>query len=382
MKYLSYRFIAACILLPPLLYILTIYGIERYCYYRIAGAVTRIVPGDMGALLNGTVRLSDAVSANLTRFLSETPYREWGARIDVTVLTRTGKLIYPQPVEGRPTPLTQNDPLTTASINFGLLQEGLVTRIDVNLDPGSWFSTIVLCLDVIVFLLLFGWHYRRSLRRLRIEDCRREEETRRLQGLLSFFSKDLSVLADERRRLEETLQAAEQRFQSERHRASENEHAWVAEIESLERQLAENQARQADQKTVIDSLGERLKKMETPVKRKENAHRRQLALIERRFRTLYKNIDLHERALDGLQALNDDLQLKAEELIHQLDADSGRVVIKRKVFTKNKKETVFEVAFGNHGRVYFRAGDGRRLDVVTIGTKHTQRKDLEYIERL
>ena len=382
MRYLSYRFIAACILLPPLLYILSIYGIESYFYNRIASAVTHLVPGDTGALLNGTVRLSDAVGTNLNRFLSDVPYREWGARVDVTVMTRTGKLIYPQPVEGRALPLSQNDPLLTASLNFGLLQEGLVSTVNVQVGRNSLVANILLCADVLGFLLLFGWYYRRGVKRSQKEDGQRNEEIQRLQGLLNRFSEDLSVLAEDRRQLEETLQSAEQRFHTERHRASENEEAWVAEIENLEGQLAANQARQEDQQTVIDSLKERLGQLEKPNKRKEASNRRQLATLKKRFSTLYKNIDIHERALKGFQDLTDDLQLKAEEIIHNLDADVSRVAVKRKVFSKNRNDTVLEVMFGNHGRFYFQPCPGNRFEVVVIGTKHTQQKDLEYIERL
>lgn len=80
--------------------------------------------------------------------------------------------------------------------------------------------------------------------------------------------------------------------------------------------------------------------------------------------------------------LSEDQQIKAEETIHQLDRDPGTVIVKRKVFSgKKHKATCFEVLFAYNGRIYF-MNHPNKTQVVIIGTKHTQTRDMEYLHNL
>jgi hypothetical protein len=76
------------------------------------------------------------------------------------------------------------------------------------------------------------------------------------------------------------------------------------------------------------------------------------------------------------------MRLKAEEVIHQINAAPDLVTIKRKVFGKKNRDTVLEVVFAYKGRLYFRKGPGRRVEIVAIGTKNTQERELEYLAGL
>lgn len=58
------------------------------------------------------------------------------------------------------------------------------------------------------------------------------------------------------------------------------------------------------------------------------------------------------------------------------------MTIKRKVFSKKSRETVLEVLFAYRGRLYFRTSRDQHVEILTIGTKNTQLKDLEFIDRL
>ena len=80
--------------------------------------------------------------------------------------------------------------------------------------------------------------------------------------------------------------------------------------------------------------------------------------------------------------MTEEMGLKAEELIHQLNADAALVPVKRKVFTKKGNTTAFEVTFAYNGRLYFRKSKDNRVEILTIGTKNTQQKDLTYIDSL
>jgi hypothetical protein len=86
--------------------------------------------------------------------------------------------------------------------------------------------------------------------------------------------------------------------------------------------------------------------------------------------------------VDGFLDLNEELRLKAEEVIHQLNANSDLVAVKRKVFGKKNRETVLEVVFAYKGRLYFRKREDRRVEVVAIGTKNTQERELEFLSSL
>jgi hypothetical protein len=86
--------------------------------------------------------------------------------------------------------------------------------------------------------------------------------------------------------------------------------------------------------------------------------------------------------VEGFVDLNDEMRLKAEEIIHQLDSAPDLVTIKRKVFGKKNRETVLEVVFAYKGRLYFRKGTDRRLEVLAVGTKNTQDRELEFLANL
>lgn len=91
---------------------------------------------------------------------------------------------------------------------------------------------------------------------------------------------------------------------------------------------------------------------------------------------------MNNRAIEGFVDLTEEMKIKAEEVIHQLNDDPKLVQIKRKVFGKKNRETVFEVLFAYKGRLYFRKIAGTQMEVVVIGTKLTQNKDLSFIEKL
>ena len=104
--------------------------------------------------------------------------------------------------------------------------------------------------------------------------------------------------------------------------------------------------------------------------------------LGKRFKALYKNIELTQRALNALTDMTDDMSLKAEEIIHQLNSDPDLVSVKRKVFSKKGKTASFEVVFAYNGRLYFRRTNGKRIKILTIGSKNTQSKDLMFIDNI
>ena len=54
----------------------------------------------------------------------------------------------------------------------------------------------------------------------------------------------------------------------------------------------------------------------------------------------------------------------------------------RNVFGGKGQKTVLEVIFGYKGRLYFRHTDDRRVEVLAVGTKNTQAKELDFLAKL
>jgi hypothetical protein len=91
---------------------------------------------------------------------------------------------------------------------------------------------------------------------------------------------------------------------------------------------------------------------------------------------------VNERAVEGYQDLEEAMKIKCEEVIHQLNDDPDQVIIKRKVFGKKNRETVFEVLFAYKGRLYFRRLKDNTIEILAVGTKNTQDRELDFLDRL
>jgi DNA repair exonuclease SbcCD ATPase subunit len=105
--------------------------------------------------------------------------------------------------------------------------------------------------------------------------------------------------------------------------------------------------------------------------------------LSRRMRTLYKNLEIDDRAIQDLVALRDEpMRLKAEEGIKRLVEDPDSAAIRRKVGGLPPQLSIFELGFAGKGRIYYTKGRQHRVRVLAIGAKNTQKTDLEYLSRL
>ena len=103
----------------------------------------------------------------------------------------------------------------------------------------------------------------------------------------------------------------------------------------------------------------------------------------KRFGVLYKNIKMNRKAIAGLLNLNEDQQIKAEECILLLDHKPEKITIKRKVFSgKKHKTTCLEVLFAYNGRLYFKQKEKNEKEILVVGTKNTQAKDMGILHNL
>ena len=151
------------------------------------------------------------------------------------------------------------------------------------------------------------------------------------------------------------------------------------EIDALEVLLTEAQDDLETRDVEIQRLQNTLKTASKPAP----ARSREVDVIARRLRTLYKNLEFDDRAINDLVALRDSLMLlKAEESIQRLANDSDNTFVRRKIGGFPPRISVCELNFAGKGRIYFTTASDRRYRILSVGAKNTQKTDLEYLRKL
>ena len=373
---------AACILLPPILYILTAYLSERHFQAVYTDEIEAVYLGDTRQLLDGSKRLRESVAANIDRYLNTRRLIPLGMDVIVTATTRSGELLYPAVFDQDDIKRPETAPTVVAQENYALMNEGLSIQVVTKFEHNRILSNAFLAAYVVLAILFFYLHFRRAATHIDVEESRRRKEIDRLLHLEEQNTLKLENLLSERERLKSEFEGLKQNLDTEKTRALQNEDELIDEIDALEKKLNENLLLQDAQQEEILELQERLVAHEKSQRKGKKQKIKAEDSIRKRFQTLYKNLTVHARATSGYVALNDELKLKAEEIIHQLNEDSSLVPIKRKVFGGKGQKTVLEVIFGYKGRLYFRNTEERRVEVLAIGTKNTQAKELEFLSKL
>ena len=95
MKFLSFKILILCILLPPILYIFSLQSIESHLNKRYAKEIGDIYTGDTRPLFDGSMRLKDAINNNIDRYLQSKEILSLGIKAKVTVATKQNTILYP-----------------------------------------------------------------------------------------------------------------------------------------------------------------------------------------------------------------------------------------------------------------------------------------------
>ena len=253
---------------------------------------------------------------------------------------------------------------------------------EVKVGHTTLLANLLLGCYIVISVFVLYYFYRAGLQKGLAEEAAKDYEIERLLVLKQDDTEKLGGLQKERTRLSRELEGLKEKYKDETIRASRNEDEILEEMVALEEKLNQNMQLQEEQQEEIELLKERIEQYDKLKNKGQKQRINASNSAQKRFNTLYKNVEIHNRAISGYLNLTGDLQLKAEELIHQLNADPKIVTIKRKVFGKKNRETVFEVLFAYKGRLYFRNLKGNRTEILTIGTKHTQGKDLDFLDKL
>jgi len=382
MRFLSFKILVLCILVPPVLYIASAYFLERHFQEQFAREIEDIYTGDPTPLFDGSVRLKDAVNKNIDRYLQTNAFISLGLKTNITVTTRKGTLLYPAVFSRENAAAPRPDPLQVAAENFALMNEGFVIRVETKFEHNRMLSNGILAFCVLLSLAILYAHYRGAAKKVSREDRQKRQEIDRLQKMKHENTRRLDELEAERVNFNLQVENLRSVLEDQKKKADRNEDDLIEEIEALEGKLNENLARQNTQMGEIEQLRETIQGYEKGRSKEVRQKIKVSDAVKKRFNTLYKNISIHDRAISGFVGLNEELKIKAEEVIHQLNENPAVVTIKRKVFGGKGQQTVLEVIFAYKGRLYFRNTGDKQVEVLAIGTKNTQARELEFLAKL
>nr|WP_319393058.1 hypothetical protein [uncultured Desulfobacter sp.] len=389
MKHFPFKVVIFCLVITPVLYTVTLAGCHDYLEKKYRLKIENEFIGNSNELLNGSVRIEDRIAKNIQAILNgDTLIRLVKLDLEVQVTEGRGKIIYPTYVgtdEFQEDSLGYYDAQAVADKNFAILNSGLKVRTILHLDHGSFLANLIFALYSGISLLIFFVFYRRGSKQAKQE---RDANNALIQDLKQNLKKNEmrheqleEELKRERVELFKNIKQLDTKYQSEQKKAKINEDEMFNEIIGLEDQLNTYIKLKERRDVEINELKSNLEKYERR-KSPGKSKRVEYNFTSKRFKALYKNVEMSRKALNGFLNLNEEQQIKAEETIHQLDRDPGSVIVKRKVFSgKKHKATSFEVLFAYNGRLYF-MNHPNKTEVVVIGTKQTQTRDMEYLHNL
>ena len=195
------------------------------------------------------------------------------------------------------------------------------------------------------------------------------------------FGEEISALENERRSLQQKLAGLAAREEELRGKA-EQAVELAQEVGALEDLLEEAASDLASKDSDIRELEKNLKKAaRAPATAKGRG--RNVDAMGRRLRTLYKTLEIDDRAVEDIVQLRDEAnQLKAEEQLKRLSEEADNVAVRRKVGGLPEHLTIFELGFAGKGRIYYTRGKQRRFRILAVGAKNSQDTDLDYLRRL
>jgi plasmid stabilization system protein ParE len=392
----SFRVIYGSVFAFALLYIFSVEAAESLLDAHFRSAVAEAVEVSP---VDGP--LQPQIQNRLTELLVNSPWVELGGvRVNITVLGADGRTpLYLGGTQVVPPP---PEPTLEAAMRaaVGLLPP--ITDVFVSVTHGSVLSTSILIIYAALLLQGLFLHNRSMIRREQAEiakatsardDAARraqsiEEELDRVQDRMRTFepadahqSEEIRQLESEREGLRRQLRVLAQReteLLAGAVRATELEE----ERQTLEELLDEALGDVGQKEQEIADLQDRLKyaaKKPAPQKGKGRESER----IAKRLRTLYKNIEVDDRAVSDLAALGDEsLKLRAEEGLKRLADDPDTAAVRRKVGGLPPQLAIYELGFAGKGRIYYARTEAARYRILAVGGKATQKQDLEYLSRL
>lgn len=391
----SFRVIYAAIFAFAVLYVFTVEAAEWVLQARFESAVERAIAVDptRAAPTGFANEIRSAIREDVT---SSAWIRIGRVRVLVFVYGADGVLIHPAPT-GLPGIL---DPAVASREAARILPASYEVAVSV---PHNSLLAVGILVGYAATLLWALFLYTRALGRheealLRAAESARAEAAERARAIEAELeaarrradqvdpaetphAEEIRRLRAERRNLQDKLAGLARREEELSAKAARSTDL-DDELHALE-ELLDESLRDLDEKNAeISGLRSRVQKAEKSAPSGGRAGR-ELDQLERRMRTLYKNLELDDRATHDLVALRDQtMQLKAEEALKRLSDEAENAAVRRKVGGLPPGLPVFELGFAGKGRIYYTHGRSRRFRILCVGAKNTQKPDLEYLSRI
>lgn len=372
-----------CVILPPLLYVSGVHLIEQYAEKQIRSDLEATYLGDTRLLLNGSARLRETIQTNIDRCLRECQWLKWGGKATVTVKTRRNTLLYPLVYDDSNLMAgNQEMPLEIATENFQLIDEGIELSLVFKLPHNTTITNSLLAALIMPSLATLVFYYRRWSSMYHRQEKIRSSELAELNRLKEDHLTQIEAIKQEREKMARDIKQLKTALQKEKQKADTNEEEMIGEMIALEEKIAQKENLHAVQSEKIEQLQLKLQQANNINKKESSRKQKTIGNANKRLKTLYKNLEIHDKAVEGYCALTDELKLKCEEILIQLNESPTSVQIKRKVFTKKNRFSVLEVVFGYYGRLYFVPKGDRQAELIVVGTKKSQQHDLAYLDRI
>lgn len=343
------------------------------------------------------------IQSRVGALLRESPWTRWGGvRVNVTVVGADGKTPLYVGVGNfaPPPPPAGFDAAMREAID--LLPP--IADVSVTVPPTSLFSgALIVAYGGVLLQVLFVYQRamaRREEERIASAVSARDDAARRARSIEEELEavrarlrsvepseqahgEAIRELEAERASLQEKLRELAQREATLR-AGAERSVELQEERQALEELLEEALEDVGQKDRAIQELSDRLARATRDEPRAERGGRaRETERVGKRLRTLYKNLEFDERAIDDLVALGDEsLRLRAEEAMKRLAEESDGAAVRRKVGGLPSQLSIFELGFAGKGRVYYTRGERGGFRILAIGGKASQKQDLEYLSRI
>jgi hypothetical protein len=396
-RFFSFRVIYLAIFVFMLLYVFTVTGAEALLENHFRGALDEALQiRDLDSPISTQIR------SRIDEGVRNSPWIGIaGARVTMHVFGRQGQLLYLNDQSVMPPP-SGLDPASILREAEELLPatgqvEGVSIPIDSLLSGGILVVYAAILLQgLFLYNLSLGRRQSALLSEAQTERDAAASRTESIERELDTVRGRLSELEPAEREHSEEIHGLRAERQALQHKlaalADREEELWSRAARSVEldqeRQALEDLLEEAA--ADLESKNHRIQNLEKSLRRasksktaSEGARTRENELLARRLRTLYKTLEIDDRAVEDLVALRDEsMKLKAEEGIKRLADDADNVAVRRKVGGLPPHLSIFELGFAGKGRIYYTKGRQRRFRVLTVGAKNTQKTDLEYLSRL
>ena len=346
------------------------------------------------ALLEGRTSIYDEVQRNVQEYLDTRYATKWGVIPRVVVKTKAGSLLYPRITpeaiypfdsdthQGNRNTLDPLEPMQLARENLKVMEEGINLSMAVEIPRNTWLANSVLVFYIMVFTFVLYGSYRVSARKIDQLSFRNQKALETANAKLTGAQQRLQNAEDKEREYQKEIKSLQGQVEIAGDKVRNIEDEALAEMEALEEKLRDSIAFREKIEEEVTRLRQELQHLESSQKTPSKKQQKEVKGTMKRFTTLYKNLELDPRAVEGFLNLPGELHLRAEELIHNMNEDSNTLTVKRKVFSKKGALPVFECEFAYRGRIYWRLRADGKAQILAIGSKNTQAKDLAYLERL